>query len=653
MNRQPVDNILNLVIIVFTLVAFYRCSSPESNWETGDLPSFGAADWPSEIAGAQPVAINDVQVSGYLGKRIDRNLESLMLGLESPIPKVLEAAAAGLEPPKYRLAADSDLYKWLEGACYVYMRTGDEALKQEIDRIVGLIIEIQDEDGYINAQKGQKKRWDPDVKHDLYIAGHLFEAAVAHFRATQETRLLEAASGWADYQIREYYNENEYYQTTALREHSEYELGLLRLFRATGNTEYLEFSEILTKELCKVEGPTMAEVTAGGGQHAVRVGYLLAGMSDLYLETGKTDFIEHLEGLWNYINNTSTYATGAVGSHGEDYSTLPYDLPHERTDHNSRHLAETCASVAHMMFTWRMHAIDPQSKYFDAIEKTLYNHYLGAIALDGKGSFYYNPMRMVGDLSNKSDHGFVPMNARCMLPEVNRTSCCMTNCWRFMGALPEYIYSYDDNGVFINLYSSSTVNQFLDDGRRVELAVETEYPFDGKVKVIYTGKNQTPFHLRLRIPGWCKTATAKWTGQNSREVEGGKYLEIDREWKNGDSVELHFEMPVRMIEPDPRIKANVGQVVFARGPLIYCLESEDVSFPVENAMVVAMKSEEVNQRVTEHWYPDLLEGVHKLKVPGLVDEKKVDLTLVPWFVRASRSDTARWVIHLPQEGRIE
>jgi DUF1680 family protein len=655
MKRQLVFQAAPLVLFVLVATFFTQCNSSDVNKEVSgsERTSLGAADWPAKTAKVQPVAINNVHVSGYLGKRIDRNLESLLLGLESPIPKVLEAAAEGIDPPEYRLAADSDLYKWLEGACYVFMRTGDEALKKEIDRITDLIIQIQEEDGYINAQKNQKKRWDPNVKHDLYIAGHLFEAAVAHSRATQETRLLDAASKWADYQIREYYNENEYYKTTALREHSEYELGLLRLFRATENREYLEFSEVLAKELCNVDGPTMSQVTAGGGQHAVRVGYLLAGMADLYLETGDEEWIQHLEGLWDYINNTSTYVTGAVGSHGEDYSKLPYDLPHERKDHNSRHLAETCASVAHMMFTWRMHAIEPQSKYFDAIEKTLYNHYLGAIALDGKGSFYYNPMSMVGDLSKKSDHGFVPINARCMLPAVNRTSCCMTNCWRFMGALPEYLYSYDDLGVFVNLYSSSTIHQTLKDGRKIDLSIETEYPFDGKVKVSFNGENATSFNLRLRIPEWCKTATAMWPGQNIKNVESGKYLQIDRKWKNGDSVELQFEMPVRMIEPNPKVNADVGQVVFARGPIVYCLESEDVSFPVEKAMVADIIPNVVNERVSEHWYPDLLEGIHKLKVPGVVEGQEVDLMLVPWFVRASRSDTARWLIHLPMEGKID
>lgn len=655
MKKNLIVKVLTFALFVFGNGFLTQCVSPDLNKveKRNNSTLFCVGDWPAKIGKVQPVPIPNIKVSGYLGKRIDRNLESLMLGLESPIPKGFEAAVAGTEPPKYRLAADSDLYKWLEGACYVFIRTGDKALKKEIDRITDLIIEVQDDDGYINAQKNQKKRWDPDVKHDLYIAGHLFEAAVAHHRATMETRLLDAATRWADYLIKEYYNENEYYQTTALHEHSEYELGLLRLYRETGNEEYLNFAKILTKELCSVDGPTMAQVKAGGGTHAVRVGYLLAGMADIYLETGSEDMIKYLPKLWDYINNTSTYVTGAVGSHGEHYSKFPYDLPHERTDHNSRHLAETCASVAHIMFTWRMHAIDPQSKYFDAIEKTLYNHYLGAIALDGKGSFYYNPMRMVGDLSNKSDHDFIPMCARCMLPKVNRTSCCMTNCWRFMGALPEYLYSFDDKGIFVNLYSNSKISQPLKDGRIIDLSVETEYPFDGKVKVNFNGKKATKFNLSLRIPGWCENATAAWPGQDEKIVESGKYLQIDRKWENGDSVELQFEMPVRMIEPNPKVKADAGQVVFARGPLIYCLESEDVSFPVEKAMVAPMKPEEVTERITEKWYPDLLEGIHKLRVPGLVDQEKVDLILVPWFVRANRSDSARWVIHLPQKDRTE
>jgi len=540
-------------------------------------------------------------------------------------------------------AADSDLYKWLEGACYVFARTKDPAIKKEIDRIAGLIIKCQDDDGYINTQPS-KKRWDPTVKHDLYIAGHFFEAAVAHYRTTGEKRLLDTACRWADYLVSEYNKGNPYYTTTALAEHSEYELGLLRLYRATGNRRYLDFSITLTKELCTV-GPKVADIKAGGGLHAVRVGYLLAGMADLYLETGSDEMLQYLAGLWDEMVNTRMYVTGAIGSHGEQISREPYDLPHTR-EHPSRIMGETCASVAMIMFSWRMHGITGESRFFDVIENTLYNHYFGAIALNGKGTFYYNPMRMVGDQSQRTDHGHRPATARCMLPEINRTACCPSNLWRFFGALPEYLFSHDQDGLFVNLYSTAAVNHTLTDGRKITLSIETEYPHQGDVKVRFDGKDSTPFKLRLRIPGCCKLATAQWPGQKSRRVEGGDTLVIDRTWKKDDAVRLQFDMPVRMILPHPKVKANAGQVAFARGPVLFCLEKEDVEFPVEKARV-GIRPEEVTQRVGVTWHPGLLDGIHMLHVPGWVEGKAVDLRLVPWSVRANRSNHSRWLIYLP------
>lgn len=612
----------------------------------GETTELHAADWPAQHAQCRAVPLTKVQVRGYLGKRIDRNPASILLALESPIPKGFEAAVLGTRPPTYRLAADSDLYKWLEGACYVFARTQDQEIRKQIDRIAGLIVKCQDDDGYINTQPS-KKRWDPGVKHDLYIAGHFFEAAVAHHRATGEKRLLDAACRWADYLIREYRKGNPYYTTTALAEHSEYELGLLRLYRTTGDSKYLDFSITLTKELCTV-GTKVADIKAGGHLHAVRVGYLLAGMADLYLETGNDAMLQHLPDLWDELVNTRMYVTGAIGSHGEQISSEPYDLPHTR-NHPDRILGETCASVAMIMFSWRMHAITGESRYFDVIENTLYNHYLGAIALNGKGTFYYNPMRMVGDQSRKTDHGHRPATARCMLPEINRTACCPSNMWRFFGALPEYLFSYDEDGLFINLYTSSTVNHASADGRQIALSVETEYPHGGDVRVRFDGQDPTPFKLRLRVPGWCRSATAQWPGQEEKRVETGDYLVIDRTWKHDDTVQLQFDMPVRMILPHPKVKANAGQVVFARGPVLFCLEKEDVDFPVEKARV-AIRPEEITQRVEVKWHPQLLDGIHMLHVPGLVDGKTVDLKLVPWSVRANRSDHSRWVIWLPLAG---
>ena len=193
------------------------------------------------------------------------------------------------------------------------------------------------------------------------------------------------------------------------------------------------------------------------------------------METGSEEMLRHLPGLWDELVDTRMYVTGAIGSHGEQISQEPYDLPHTR-DNPNRSMGETCASVAMIMFSWRMHAITGDSRYFDVIENTLFNHYLGAIALNGLGTFYYNPMRVVGDQSKKTDHWHRPATARCMLPEVNRTSCCMPNCWRFLGALPEYIFSYDEKGLLVNLYTSASVRHVLTDGREIDLSVDTQYP---------------------------------------------------------------------------------------------------------------------------------------------------------------------------------
>ena len=604
-----------------------------------------AADWPLRYAKSCPVPLTKAKAHGYLGRRIDQNTDSILLALESPIPKGFEAVVNGTNPPAYRLAADSDLYKWLEGACYVFARTGNTNIKKELDRIIGLILQVQQEDGYINTQ-ARKERWDPDVKHDLYIAGHFFEAAVAHFRATGEQHLLNAACSWADYLISEYGKGNPYYETTALKEHSEYELGLLRLYRATGDKKYLDFSITLTKALCQV-GPKVADVKAGGELHAVRVGYLLAGMADLYLETGDQEMLQHLHGLWDELVNTRMYVTGAIGSHGEQISKEPYDLPQVGRDHPDRHMGETCASVAMIMFSWRMHAITSESRYFDVIENTLYNHYFGAIALNGLGTFYYNPMRVVGDQSMRTDHGHRPATARCMLPQINRTACCPSNMWRFFGAMPEYLFSYDEVGLFINLYTSSTVSHTLADGTQITLSIDTEYPHQEDVAVHFDSEQPAQFTLRLRIPGWCKDATAGWPGQNKRTVEAGQYLTIDRVWKRGDTVRLRFDMPVRIIPPHPQVEANAGQVVFARGPVLFCLEKEDVDFPVEKATVAVESEEGIRAQVKVDWHPDLLDGIHVLTVPGLVEGNAIDLKLVPWSVRANRSDNSRWVIFLP------
>jgi DUF1680 family protein len=237
----------------------------------------------------------------------------------------------------------------------------------------------------------------------------------------------------------------------------------------------------------------------------------------------------------------------------------------------------------------------------------------------------------------------------------------MPNAWRFYGALPEYLFSYDERGLFVNLYSASTVRHALDDGTRIALRIDTDYPHDGTVTIHVENDVPTDFSLRLRIPAWCKGASVQVRGEDPQNADAGSYFTVRRLWQPGDILTLRLPMPVRMIHSDPRIVDNAGQVVFARGPLVYCLEGDDVRFPVERARV-AVAPEQVESAVQVQWDADLLGGIYKVCVPGIIAPVSDDrpyfeaasvgepaqLTLIPFYARANRGDDSRWVTFLPQ-----
>jgi uncharacterized protein len=609
-------------------------------------PHGGAADWGPKFARCRPVPLTRVKPAGFLGARVAANTRSLMKGLQSPIPRRFEALAAGRVPgpETSRLASDSDLYKWMEGAAYMYSATRDETLGHELERIAALVIAQQKPDGYINTQVPPSSRFDPKINHDLYTAGHFFEAAVAHWRATGKRHLLDAASRWADYLLAEYERGNPYYKTVAEKEHSEYELGLLRLARAAGQSKYKDFSAILTRLI--PAGPELFSGKYALRAHAVRINYLLSGYADLFLETGDEAFRKDLEASWQEIVPQRSYVTGGV-SIVERYRK-PYDLP-QVTDEPARDISEACTSISLMMFAWRMHAITGQSRYFDQLEKILYNAFLGAVSADNMGTFYYNPLRLTGEIPNKIDLS-TPASRRTMLPDIHSTACCITNQWRFFGALPEYLYSYDDRGLYINLYTSGSVEVELPNAARASLAVETRYPHDGNILIRATGRNAVRYALRLRIPEWASGATLAIAKEKPRAARPGTYEVIERLWRPGDKVQLTLPMPVRMILPDTREQANAGQAVLARGPLVYCLEQVDSPFPIREAGW-DLKPEEAERRVRVEWRPNLLGGMNVLIAPGFrLPAIKTQLMLVPYYARANRAKDSFWTTFLPLRG---
>ena len=638
-------------------------TNPDAD-EARAVPTVG--DWPRARTVCHPLPLPAVKLRGFLGAHVDaNNRRSLLAGLESPIPAAFEARSRGQEPSAAcrRLATDSDFYKWLEGACYAV--ACDPSLKEvaaAVERYAGMLRDLQEDSGYIGTHLSPADPFDERTAHDLYIAGHFVEAAVAHYKATGSRDLLDTACRYADFYIRALNQGHPYFKIVGEREHPEIEPALVRLYRATGEKRFLAFSGAITR-MSRI-GPTIAETHAGGGaRHAVRLCYLLTGAAELYIETGNDDYLEHLEGLWDEIVSTRMYVTGGIG-YNESVPREPYDLPQNLKDNPNRDIAETCASVAMMMFSWRMHAITGEARYMDVIENILHNHYLGAISADHLGNFYYNPLRRVGDLSGRTDHGADPAR-RLRLPDIHSTACCLPNSWRFFAQLPEYVFSVNEAGLLVNLYTGAVARHRLPDGTRLTVEMQTRYPHEGEVRLRVVPEKKTRFVLGLRIPGWCKEAMVAVTGSTALPARSGEYHLIDREWDPGDQVTLELSMEPVALFSRPEIAANRGQVAFRRGPLVYCLEKEDAAGIDLARAVIVLDRRDPSRSVTPEFRDEL--GLHVLNArvgecpplpaesgpyfpaPPLTPAGVRDVTLVPFYFRANRQDDTRWITFIPHE----
>lgn len=616
----------------------------------GDVPLPTIGDWPADRAVCQPIPLSQVRLGGFLGQHVDANNHaSILAGLESAIPAAFQARGRGAEPPAAcrRLATDTDLYKWLEGACYAL--TYEPSLRElagAVERYADLLARLQEKDGYLGTRLSPAQPFDDKVWHDLYCAGHFIEAAVAHHKATRKRTLLDAACRLADFYARANEAGHPYFRDAGNREHPEIEPALVRLYRATGERRYLDFASAVTR-MSRL-GPTLAEVRAGGGgsRHAVRLCYLLTGSAELYLETGDRAFEFPLRGLWDEIVSTRMYATGGIG-YNEIVPAAPFDLPQCLDGNPNRDIAETCASVSLMMFSWRMHAITGESRYFDAIETILYNHYLGAVSADHLGIFYYNPLRRVGDLTGRTDHGGNPVR-RTVLPNLHSTSCCFPNSWRFFGQLPEYVFSANQGGVLVNLYTDAVARHRLPDGTGIRIEVQTRYPHEGTVTLRVIPDKPSRFRLGLRVPAWCDTAQVAVTGEPRSQAKPGSYHPIDRTWQTGDEVVLDLPMRPIPVFGQPQAAAMRGQVAFRRGPIVYCLEKQDAA-GIDLARAVALVNRDIPaSAATAQFCPEF--GFYRLKVrafelaaPATIRE----VSFVPFYFRANREPDTRWVTFLP------
>jgi DUF1680 family protein len=532
----------------------------------------------SPYARLRPVAVSSVRLDGaFWGDRCERNRTVSLTGQWEQLDEsgVLDnfrrVTGESDAPHRGYVFADTDLYKWIEAAAWVLCQESDPALERLVDQGLTLIERAQQPDGYLHTyyvrDRAQERFTNLRDSHELYSAGHLIQAAVAHRRATGSTRLLDVARRFADL-LCQVFGPAESGRRAGIDGHAEVEMALVELYRATGERRYLEqaryFIEarghglltegIFGREYSQDHLPIREREAMAG--HAVRALYDCCGVTDLFLETGDEGLLRTLSSLFDRMVARQTYVTGGLGARHEGEALgKDFELP------NARAYTETCAAVGSIMWSHRMLAATGQAKYAELIEKTLYNALLPGWSLDGREYFYVNPLQDDGGHRRRPWY---------------KCACCPPNIARTLASLPGYLYGTAGDDLYVHQYVQGSARAVLS-GRPVEVVQRTRYPWEGRVELEVRGEGD--FALFLRIPAWCASRPVLTVNGLAVEVPPvpGSYAEVRRTWKSGDRVELAMEMPVRVLESHPQVLENAGRVALARGPLIYCVEGADHS----------------------------------------------------------------------------
>lgn len=495
---------------------------------------------------------------------------------------------------------DSDLYKWLEAVAYLLCREPDAALERAADEAIELIAGAQQTDGYLNTYfiaKAPLERWTNLAEcHELYCAGHLFEAGVAYFRATGKRRLLDVCRRFADH-IDTVFGPGPD-QLHGYPGHPEVELALLRLHEATGEPRYLALAQyfieqrgtsphfydieyekrgrtsywdnhgrdwmVRDKAYSQAHQPIVEQATATG--HAVRFVYLLTGVAHLAHLSGDEAKRQACRRLWDDMARRQMYVTGGIGAQGWGESfTSAYDLP------NDSAYAESCASIGLMMFARRMLQMEGDGRYADAMERALYNTVLAGMSLDGTRFFYVNPLETVPRImpgNHVYDH-VKPVRQRWFA-----CACCPPNIARLLASIGSYVYTQRDDALYVNLYLGSEAS-FERGDAKFTLRQSGDYPWGERVELELL--TDAPFEtaLALRLPEWCAQPRLQVNGEAVEFVADKGYVHLARRWQSGDRIALELPMPVRRVSAHPSLRHAAGRVALQRGPLVYCLEQAD------------------------------------------------------------------------------
>ena len=580
----------------------------------------------------------------------------------------------------------SDLYKVMEGAAYLLTLERDTELERQMDEIIDYIAGAQQEDGYhyeshITGVSKQASPWGGGGmgdkpyswvvhSHELYNMGHMYEGAIAYYQATGKDKWLKIAEKSARHINRVFFegdpNYNEGKPVNQAPGHQEIELALVKLYRVTGDTLYLNMAKrfldirgityrpegrgVMAAEYAQQHLPVREQTKAVG--HAVRATYLYSGMADVSALTGDLTLRPALDSIWHNIVDTRMHITGGLGAiHGIEGFGPEYILP------NKEAYLETCAAAGNVFFNQRMYLMEKNGKYVDVAEIALYNNVLAGVNLEGNRFFYVNPLEADGQTPfNHGQRGRAPWFG---------TACCPSNLARLIPQVSGMMYAHTGDEIYCSLYAGSRVCIPLKNGK-VKLVQQTEYPFDENITIILDSlASNHEFTLCMRIPAWTgsqfvpgdlyhytdknhKKAEVTLNDEKINAQEKDGFIHIRNKWKAGDRVTLHLPMPVRYTQAIEEVEADRNRVCITRGPLVYCAEAVDNSFPLRQACLENIPKSYVIKAAQA----GLMKGIDFIIISakamsdaGVTED--IALTLLPYYAWDNRSDSTM-IVWIPQ-----
>jgi uncharacterized protein len=561
---------------------------------------------------------------------------------------------------------DTDIYKTLEGASYSLSLFPDAKLEAYMDSLIGIVAKAQEPDGYLYTARtidpahphswAGMERWveERNMSHELYNAGHLYEAAAAHYLATGKRNLLDIALKNADLVCSVFGPDKRHVAPG----HEIVEMGLVKLYRITGKQEYLNTAKFFIEERGNYKGYDTAsnnpfkngsywqddkhvvDQTEAEG-HAVRAGYLYSAMADVAALTGDSALLHAIDTIWENVVTKKMYVQGGVGAVGDgERFGGNYELP------NATAYNETCAAIAQVFWNERMFFLHGDSKYIDVLEKILYNGFISGVGLDGKSFFYTNAMQ----IKNSFNHVDMEATRSGWFP----CSCCPTNVVRLMPSIPGYVYAQQNDKLYANLFIAGTTSLKIN-GKEVSIVQQNNYPWDGDLSFNIDPSAALNFSFLIRIPGWAQNeampstlysfqnnlrdqVTVSVNGKPLNYTMQNGYAVITQKWNKGDVVKVHLPMPVRRVIAIDSVQSDIGKVALQRGPIMYCAEWKDNDGKASNIIIPQ------NASFTTAFQPDMLNGITTISgtVPVVeVNNNEVKtvqktFTAIPYYAWANR-----------------